>query len=254
MKGKYDNFKGPAIIAFIDLLGFSNSIKNDWNNDEKNPVKRLLEIRQQIETAANEGLSSLYIQENKELLIEGSVKVITLSDSFILLYGLQRTDGQIKYIDFINAFLSVKEGIKKVWQQAIKSGYTIRGSITVNEIYWDEKFNLIGPGLIEAYKLESEIAVTSRVIISQQLKHMLHKMFSDLGSSDFINSVSSNLLKDADGQIILHPKKLLSEITDLEKIVLDMAHKAQKGKIQIKYISLLANVDSKYVFSLDDLK
>lgn len=254
MKGKYENFKGEAIIAFIDLLGFSNSIRSDWNNNEKNPVKRLLEIRQQIETAANEGLNSIHILENKELLIEGSIKVITLSDSFILLYGLERTDGQIKYIDFINAFLSVKEGIKKIWQQAIKSGYTIRGAITANEIYWDDKFNLIGPGLIEAYKLESEIAVTSRVIVSQQLKHMLHKMFSDLGPSDFINSVSSNLLRDADGQIILHPKKLLSEITELENIILDMAQKSKNGNIQIKYISLLANFDSKYVFKLDDLK
>lgn len=33
-----------------------------------------------------------------------------------------------------------------------------------------------------------------------------------------------------------------------------MAHKAQKGYIQIKYISLVENFDSKYVFTLDDLK
>lgn len=254
MKGKHDNFKGPAVIAFIDLLGFSNSVNNNWNSHENDPVKRLLEIRNQIEDASNEALNSIYIQENNEKLIEGSVKVITLSDSFILLYGLEKTNGQIKYLNFINGFLSVMVGIKEIWEQAIKSGYTIRGAITSNEIYWDDKFNLIGPGLIEAYKLESEIAVTSRVIVSQRLRFFIHKMLSDLGPSDFVNSISSNLLKDADGQIILHPKKLLSEVTDLEKIILEMARKAQKGNIQLKYISLLANIDSKYIFNLDDLK
>gem|GEM_PF-4662174 len=31
MKGKHDNFRGPAIIALIDILGFSNLVKSNWN-------------------------------------------------------------------------------------------------------------------------------------------------------------------------------------------------------------------------------
>lgn len=49
---------------------------------------------------------------------------------------------------------------------------------------------------------------------------MLHKLLSDLNSDDFTKSVTEKLLKDADGQIIIHPKPLLSEITDLQTKVL----------------------------------
>lgn len=254
MKGKYEKFRGTAIIAFIDILGFSNLIKSNWNNLDSDPVKKLLDIRNNIEEVSEIPLSRLSIKETLEKLIEGSITVITISDSFILLYGLEKTHGQVKYLDFINGFTSVVEGIKTIWQDSINSGFTIRGAMTVNEIYWDEKFNIIGPGLIEAYNIESKIAITSRIVVSAQLKKMLHKLLSDLNSEDFTKSVTDKLLKDADGQIIIHPKPLLSEITDLQRKVLEMASDAKKGDIQLKYISLLANIDSKNILCLNDLE
>lgn len=254
MKGKHEKFKGPAIIAFIDILGFSNLIKSNWSNPDNDPVKKLLNIRNNVEEVSEKPLSILSIQETLEKLIEGSVTVITISDSFILLYGLEKTDGQVKYLDFINGFSSVVEGIKTIWQDSIKAGFTVRGAITANEIYWDEKFNIIGPGLIEAYNIESKIAITSRIVVSEQLKKMLHKLLSDLNSDEFTTSVTEKLLKDADGQIIIHPKPLLSEITNLQSKVLHMASDAKKGDIQLKYISLLANIDSKNALNLNDLK
>jgi hypothetical protein len=254
MKGKHDNFRGPALIAFIDILGFTNLVNKNWNNKENDPVEKLLGIRNNIEKNSEEPLTSLSVQETLEKLIEGGIKVITISDSFILLYGLEKTDGQIKYLDFINGFSTIIEGIKIIWQDAISSGVTIRGAVTANEIYWDEKFNIIGPGLIEAYKIESEIAITSRIVVSENLKRMLHKLLSDLKETDFTRSIKSKLLKDADGQIIVHPAKLLNDIPEVENKILEMAHKAKKGEIQLKYISLLANMDSKNVLQLEDLK
>lgn len=254
MKGKHEKFRGPAIIAFIDVLGFSNLIKSNWANAEKDPVKKLLDIRNNIEKVSKEPLTRLSVKETLEKLIEGGVTVITISDSFILLYGLEKTDGQIKYLDFINGFSSVVEGIKTLWQDSINAEFTIRGAITVNEIYWDEKFNIIGPGLIEAYNIESKIAITSRIVVSEHLKKMLHKLLSDLNSDEFTNSVTEKLLKDADGQIIIHPKPLLLEIEDLQSKILQMASDAKKGDIQLKYISLLANIDSKNVLTLSDLE
>lgn len=254
MKGKHENFRGPAIIAFIDILGFSNLVKSNWNNEIYDPVDKLLGIRNNIEKITEKPLSSLLVQETKEKLIEGGVKVITISDSFILLYGLEKTDKQIKYLDFVNGFSSIVEGLKTIWQDSIEAGFTIRGAITVNEIYWDENFNIIGPGLIEAYNIESKIAITSRIVVSTTLQKMLHKLLSDLNSEDFTKSVTKKMLKDADGQIIIHPKPLLSDIESLETKILKMASDSKNGEIQLKYISLLANIDSKNVLTLSDLE
>lgn len=166
MKGKHEKFRGPAIIAFIDILGFSNLIKSNWANPDRYPVKKLLDNRNNIEEVTEKPLSRLSVKETLEKLIEGGVTVITISDSFILLYGLGKTDGQIKYLDFVNGFSSILEGIKTIWQDSINAGFTIRGAITANKIYWDEKFNIIGPGLIEAYNIESKIAIASRIVVS----------------------------------------------------------------------------------------
>ncbi|MBD1430803.1 hypothetical protein [Sphingobacterium litopenaei] len=253
MKGKHDNFRGPAIIAFIDILGFSNLVKSNWNKEINDPVNKLLGIRNNIEKVTDNPLSSLLVQETKKKLIEGGVKVITISDSFILLFGLEKTANQIRYLDFVNGFSSILEGLKTIWQDSIEAGFTIRGAITVNEIYWDEKFNIIGPGLIEAYSIESKIAITSRIFVSSTLQKMLHKLLSNLNSDDFTKSVTKKMLKDADGQIIIHPKPLLSNIENLETKILKMASDAKNGGIQLKYISLLANIDSKNQLELSDL-
>lgn len=253
MKGKHENFRGTAVIAFVDILGFTSSINSEWGNEKNDPVNRLLEISNEIENVSQSPLNAIYIKETKEKLIEGGVKVITMSDSFILLYGLEKTDGQIKYLDFLNGFLSVIVGIKTIWERSIEMGYTIRGAMTTNEIFWDNKSNLIGPGLIEAYKLESEIAITSRIVLSKSLRMMFYRLISDLGLNDYTESLLSKLLKDADGQIILHPVKLLSEVQDLEPKVIKMAANAKNGKIGLKYISLLANFDSKEKLKLEDL-
>ena len=34
-------FKGKCIVAFVDFLGFSNEIKNNWNTNKDNPLDRL---------------------------------------------------------------------------------------------------------------------------------------------------------------------------------------------------------------------
>ncbi|GEM_PF-5635174 len=82
---------------------------------------------------------------------------------------------------------------------------------------------------------------------------MLHKLLSNLNSDDFTKSVTKKMLKDADGQIIIHPKPLLSNIENLETKILKMASDAKNGGIQLKYISLLANIDSKNQLELSDL-
>ena len=34
-------FQGQCIVAFVDILGFSNEIKSKWDNSEENPIERL---------------------------------------------------------------------------------------------------------------------------------------------------------------------------------------------------------------------
>jgi hypothetical protein len=81
----------------------------------------------------------------------------------------------------------------------LKLGYCLRGAVTIGEMYWDDLWSCekqikesscrpegsthplitFGPGLTDAYQLESEVAIYPRVVISpglmKHMKRMLNK-------------------------------------------------------------------------------
>lgn len=45
-------YKGKAIVCFLDLLGFSNEIRRQWNNKEKSHLDEVLSLKIKIITIA----------------------------------------------------------------------------------------------------------------------------------------------------------------------------------------------------------
>ncbi len=166
--GNVEHFKGSGYVCFLDILGFSQDILANWKAVESNPLEKLLAIK-----AALPVLDA----EDEELPPESSVRsyvcrVNTVSDSITIAFGLEP---KLIIGDMALGLEALVANIREVWRAAIERGYTLRGAIDFGDIYWDQN-ELIGPAFINAYRLESEVARVSRVVISSKL----NKVLSDL--------------------------------------------------------------------------
>lgn len=139
------------IVAFIDLLGFSAMVKHDCesaNGDQK----------------YIESLYSIYLK-TKELKksVEG-LQLIQFSDSVVLAIPYT-TDNYLKIIKVISDYQ----------YELLQSGILCRGGISYGKHFSTDDF-LFSNGLIDAYRLESTLANTPRIVVSADLVELLNPL------------------------------------------------------------------------------
>jgi hypothetical protein len=136
---KYEN----KIVCFIDILGFRNLV----NDTEKDPQK-VYDILSDIRTAITDW-SKVAISQNIDL------KITQFSDSIVFSFN------PVKH--YFMTFHFFKElSVNMV----LKHGVIFRGGITYGKIHHDNEL-VFGPGMIQAYDLESKIASVPRIIIDK---------------------------------------------------------------------------------------
>lgn len=130
------------------------------------------------------------------------------SDSAVLFMPEDRGD--------ISQFLFL---VRYVHDQAVRYNFCLRGAVTIDDMYWDPEWSngyagqstiTVGPGIIEAHELESEVAVYPQIIIEPKLYDWVNANGCEI--FPFVKSEQRNLcdyfLADFDGQYfldILHP-------------------------------------------------
>lgn len=205
--GNSKKFKGKGYVCFIDVLGFSDDILKNWTSSISNPLDKILTIKNEMP------IFSEVVDNGDELHRKYVCRVNTISDSVTICFGY--TD-DIIIGDLVLGLESVLANIAYIWSTFIHNGYTIRGAIDFGDIYWDES-ELIGPAFINAYRLESEVAKTSRVIVSSNLNKVL-KDLVDRYKSSLTDHLLQRFRKDIDGYLTVDPKILYS--TDVEGVSL----------------------------------
>jgi hypothetical protein len=91
-------------------------------------------------------------------------RIHTVSDSIVV---CSATPAQVPVRDFAFQLSAVLAAIEILWDAAIEEGYTIRGAVGWDQIYWTPA-ETIGPAFNETYLLE-KVAISSRVIIGPTL-------------------------------------------------------------------------------------
>ncbi|HEY8032616.1 MAG TPA: hypothetical protein VIF02_09675 [Methylocella sp.] len=165
-RGNPDAFQGTAIVAFIDLLGFSASIRRHWNDANNPPLEKLLRIKN---TAASSRKTTIIISDTatapplpKEAYRS---RIHTISDSIVVCSALPPDlPGNV----FLRSLWTVFASVQFIWESAATEGYAIRGAIELGDIYWTPA-ETIGPAFLGAYYLESKVSQCSRVIIGPEL-------------------------------------------------------------------------------------
>lgn len=141
-----------AIVTFIDILGFGDFVKQS----DADCINRALD-------AFEKSTSPLILDEEAEK--DDHIEVISFSDSIVRIRKIETKENQ-KY----PKGLLFQELISLVHAQSelIDFDIIIRGGVSVGDIYMSGG-RVFGPGLIQAYELESKYALYPRIIIDPRL-------------------------------------------------------------------------------------
>ncbi|MDC1512883.1 hypothetical protein N8456_02140 [Porticoccaceae bacterium] len=231
--GNVKSFKGIGYVCYLDILGFSQDIESNWNSVDENPLEKLLAIKAAmpvLDFPNEESVGSSAVRSY-------ACRVNTISDSITIAFGFEP---KLIVGDLILGLEALLANLREVWSTAIKLGYTLRGAIEFGDIYWDEN-ELIGPAFISAYRLESEVARVSRVIVSSKLNKVLADLINHQG--DITSHLIANFRKDVDGYVIVSPYLLASSVDERKLLVANlqsMAKRTSSPIISEKYASLIS--------------
>ncbi|NVK44341.1 MAG: hypothetical protein HWE39_24160 [Oceanospirillaceae bacterium] len=242
--GNIKEHKGSGLVAFLDILGFSNEILNKWNDKLENPLDKLLELKDHLPVHSDDEMDKYEADKENKAKRLYPCRVQSISDSIIVSFGF---DDKPIYGDVILGTISFFDTISVIWRNAIEAGFTIRGAADWGDIFWNDK-EIIGPAFIQVYNAEIKIAKSSRVIINSSLNRNLKKVFSE-GKTFWNDEILKIVSKDIDGFLTLNPHTLYERDNEEDKAHLMEKIKTLRdtasGMNKEKYTSLLANLNSK---------
>jgi len=247
--GNIEKHKGHGLVAFLDILGFSKEIIENWEHTEDNPLEKLLELKENLPFHSNEELAESDSETKGKRIYP--CRVQTISDSVVVSFGF---DEKPVYGDIFLATISFFDTISVIWRNALEAGFTIRGAADWGPIFWNDK-EIIGPSFINAYSLEQTQAKSSRIIISSSLNQNLAKVFSE--SETFWNDEILKILrKDNDGYLILNPHSLYTtdDKDDKERVIKLLSGLRSKANHinKEKYNPILTALSSDKMFLLNE--
>lgn len=236
------------IIAFIDILGFSELIKDS----EKNPatLEKIYEVINYFknwEKPESWNLKTIEIEEDaqKKGLVNFDLSnkstCTCFSDSIIVSIKISDND--------VNAILSTLiANISYIGSYIIQKGILFRGAITIGNIIHQDNGIILGQGFIDAYNLESKLATFPRIVVSDKL---IKELNYPLEAKRNRYPYHQYLTRDKDGCVGFNQLKYFEVIqswTEMkEDILKDALDKIRKVIIEgLDYSFELPSVHSKY--------
>lgn len=134
-----------AIIAFVDILGFRSMLVT-------RPAYDILKVLRLLECVA----------DAEPGVIDPSVHVRIFSDSVI----------RIARRDEPGALFWELNTLRLAQIEMAAQGIFLRGGITFGKVYWDETI-VFGPGVADAYQIESNFAVVPRIVVGPPVLHAI---------------------------------------------------------------------------------
>ena len=195
------------VVAFIDILG-AKSIINKEENVSLNVVHNTYETT--LET-----LEKIYEGELSEPL---KPKIKIFSDNIVIAVPT-------KIRGKFAAFTSVAVYAGLIQNEFLHNHYLVRGGITVGDFFMDDVM-LWGKALIEAYTIESSIAIYPRIVLDPKMVGVLgiannkRKQIWLQQDNDrlfFINYMQARIMKSKENFLPL----LIARLEECEKMLID---------------------------------
>lgn len=182
---KYQN----CFVAFLDILGFESKVMDSISKDKNDTLKTLIETLNICGAFPSIGMKRS--EEQKRFI---SVQSRFFSDTIV--FFMKENSDDISQLFFIIRYLQ-----DRLWEKKI----CLRGAVTLGEMYWPyEKESItLGPALIDAYRLESRIAIFPRILVSKKLHDYLETKNVSASPYSKAGKLKDFIIKDFDGEYIL---------------------------------------------------
>lgn len=149
IKDGFDLVYEERVVAFLDILGFSQMVMQRQDDDVDFIVNLIPDM----------------LKTHQGMSLREDLEVTRISDSIILSLNTNKNDKRLSSLFQLSVFIG------RVQHELALNGYYMRGGISVGPLFHRSKQNLlIGPAFISAYNLESKYSIVPRVIIDNSLK------------------------------------------------------------------------------------
>lgn len=220
------------IVGFVDILGFSQMIRNF---DKEKDIKNLTELKEVVEEAIEE-IQKQFKYGNHDLEFRLFSDCLSIS--------LPYFDNDY---DFTHAFSAVMLGLKTYQAKLLLKGYLVRGGIAIGPYYSD--YNMIFSGaLVEAYEFEKNCNTRKiqeysyrppRILISPSIIAKLENTRVSFATFPFFENA---ILKDNDGEYFLNPvfstaasrevyETILQQLEDSDDLAIQLLQEMNKSII-----------------------
>ena len=166
-----------CIVAFIDLLGTSEAIKNDENDINLNTMNYILQSAKDMCACSH--------------LTKATVEVKAFSDNIVFATEIPNDSDNMEHMARVHNILEICAYFQIA---AFKMGIATRGGITIGDFFCNDIF-VWGKGLLRAYTLESKIAIFPRIAIDATVVPLI----SDCNKSGNKHHIKT----DVDGVVFL---------------------------------------------------
>jgi hypothetical protein len=148
-----------VIIAFLDLLGFKDAIRND-------NIESVTEVLNFFDKKLSEPLD--FNSHHMVKILKPRISVF--SDSIVISY-LHPEDNkqqlsQLRLLQYL---------INNIIMVCLKKGFLVRGGISKGKLHHDGRI-IFGEALLEAYELESKLANYPRILFSKSIIEYYRKL------------------------------------------------------------------------------
>lgn len=204
------------IIAYIDILGTKQTIKN------KDSTRKLIEAYNDVLGNNDAFLKNLqlYEEKNKDNFTPEKVNLKIFTDN-ILLYVPYSQD------NFFWAFIKIVYYLTRIHLiLLLKHNLLIRGGVSLGSLYADDKF-VIGDGIERAYIIEEKRAKYPRIILD---KFIIKKIKEDTHKEKTIYD-EKLITTDFDGELFIDylSKLKQNELDELENSILKTLSEMNKS-------------------------
>lgn len=147
------------VIAFVDLLGFSAWVEESVK--DPNLIEEMAEILERLGSYQKNIFESEFPTQ-----LTKNIKITVFSDSIVLSSQYLTDD---KFDICLRRLMAVTNVL---CLDLTRLGYLVRGGIARGPLYHESSI-VFGPAMIDAYRLESEIAVYPRIIVHPEIQRYL---------------------------------------------------------------------------------
>lgn len=209
-----------SYVAFLDILGMKSLVNSPYSDLRAifNTAEAGIEIYSKIRVG------------DRQFIGQSHLKIMVMSDALVLSIDSNLDYAFSKLVGFSSYLIT---NLLKT----LESPVFLRGGIIRGLIFHDDR-TVFGPGLVEAYNLENEVAKSMRCVVSPELVER------DTSVQEYLNHPGCALVSDIDdGLYFIHFAK--PEFRDrLRRTAIESIEADIDDKIKYKYRWLLRYAES----------